>query len=874
MLHSITAQSLLEKKITLDLEHIPLSEVLEQISKVSDITFSYSNNQIPLTKEISISVKEVPIQTVLSHIFANTDIVYKKIGNQLTLKKASQIRIANIPQGQKMLVKQKLTQVVRGRIVDEDADIPLVGVSVWIAGGRGTSTDIDGKFVIKGVPIGRQTLKASYLGYEPHTRSNLMVISAKEMVAEIKLREATMDLIEIKVEARIDKTRPLNELATTSARSFSVEETGRYAASILDPARMAMNFAGVSSGRSDDLDNQISVRGNSPRSNIWRMEGIEIPNPNHYSNLGGSGGGISMLSSSTLTYSDFYTGGFPAGFGNVLGGVFDINLRKGNDEKREYSFMMGSLGIEASAEGPMSKKGASYLFNYRYSTLRILEMVGMNPIEDEDAPRFQDLSFKFHLPTKKMGTFALFGMGGRSRASVSPIPNPDLWVEAQDSLGLDETQLQGTIGLSNRLLLSDRSYLHTVFALSSLSYNEKFYSLNSNLDVRIDELDKIKNVVATFTSTYTHKLNAQHTFRTGINWSHKMIDIYVENFQVEQPTPIRRAFVEQDGVTDLIQAYGHWKYRIGDKWVLNTGLHASYFQYNKNYSIEPRVAIQYSPTPKQSINASVGRYSKLPHEAFFFYEGVNIQGDSITPSKDLDMTKSVHFILGYDYRFSPDFRLKVEAYYQHLYNVPTTSDFWGIVSTLDGEDVGDLIGATKYVNKGKGRNYGIDLTLEKFFSESYYALFTMSLFESKSTPFNGIEYNTQFSTNYRFNLLGGKEFRVGKNKNSILAINGRFVLGGGARYTPIDLENSILYGQAFPVLEEFREHKFKPYRRFDIAVSYKINRQNSTHTFSVDLQNATNETNVYGHYYDPRVQKVLLNKHHLMIPFVNYRVNF
>ena len=96
----------------------------------------------------------------------------------------------------------------------------------------------------------------------------------------------------------------------------------------------------------------------------------------------------------------------------------------------------------------------------------------------------------------------------------------------------------------------------------------------------------------------------------------------------------------------------------------------------------------------------------MPHEAFFFYEGVNVQGDSIRPSKDLDMTKSIHFILGYDYHFKTDLRLKVEAYYQYLYNVPTTSDFWGLVSTLDGEDVGDLIGANMYVNEGKGRNYG------------------------------------------------------------------------------------------------------------------------------------------------------------------------
>ncbi|MBK9014232.1 MAG: carboxypeptidase-like regulatory domain-containing protein [Saprospiraceae bacterium] len=318
---------------------------------------------------------------------------------------------------------QEPTQTIRGTVTDKESNITLIGAEVAVLSIDpvvGDVTDSDGHFKIGKIPVGRHTIQVSYLGYEPMTVPNLLVTAGKELVLNLELVESAVQLEVATVIAKHDKAEALNEMATVSARSFSVEETSRYAGSFYDPARMATNYAGVAVGSSDDLSNEIVVRGNSPSGILWRLEGVEIPNPNHFGSMGGSGGGISMLSSSTLSNSDFYTGAFPSEFGNALSGVFDLNLRNGNNEKREYAIMFGALGLEGAAEGPFRKGGqGSYLINYRYATLGLLAAAGIN-IAGDVTPKYSDVSFKMNMPTQKAGTFAIFGLAGQNSVQFSP----------------------------------------------------------------------------------------------------------------------------------------------------------------------------------------------------------------------------------------------------------------------------------------------------------------------------------------------------------------------------------------------------------------------------------------------------------------------
>ena len=268
------------------------------------------------------------------------------------------------------IAAQDYTQTVKGTVIDMDTRVTLPGANILLVGSDplvGATTDIDGNFKLEKIPVGRQSFKASFMGYEDVVVSEILVATGREVAINIEMKQSVTKLAGVTVRAKNNKSEPINHMASVSATQLTVESTSRVAAGINDPGRTAQSFAGVSSA--DDENNELVIRGNSPRGMLWRMEGIEIPNPNHFSNgEGGSGGGVCALSTQVLANSDFFTGAFPAEYGNALSGVFDLSMRNGNSEKREYALQLGVMGVQAALEGPIRKGSeASYLFNYRYS---------------------------------------------------------------------------------------------------------------------------------------------------------------------------------------------------------------------------------------------------------------------------------------------------------------------------------------------------------------------------------------------------------------------------------------------------------------------------------------------------------------------------
>ncbi|GJM36237.1 MAG: prevent-host-death protein [Saprospiraceae bacterium] len=772
-------------------------------------------------------------------------------------------------------IAQTPTQTIRGQVVDKDAQMPLIGATVVILNmdtPLGTTTDTDGYFKMEKVPVGRHTIQVAYLGYEEMIMSSILLTSGKELVLNLELVESPLAMEEVVVTAKLEKEQPLNELATVSARSFSVEETARYAASYYDPARMAQNYAGVAVGNGDDIRNEIIIRGNSPRGVLWRMEGIEIPNPNHFANVGNSGGAVSMLSSSILSNSDFYTGAFPAEFGNALSGAFDLNMRNGNNEKPEYAIMLGALGVEAAAEGPFSANSrASYLINYRYSTLGLLQVMGVGFDGDEQV-KYQDLSFKVNLPTAKAGTFSLFGIGGKNGSVFEPKADQAEWMFDDDKWGWIEEQQVGTIGLSHRLLLSDRSYLRTVLSASYNQYKDVDYWLDETKDYEKheDEITKVVDRTARISSTYNHKFDARNTVQAGAIFSLLNFDFTHD----EDNGEILSRYFDNTGSSGFFQSFAHWKHRFNDKWLLNTGLHYSQMTLNGKSSIEPRAAVQWQFSKRQSLSAAVGLHSKMEHLATYLFEGTFPDGTVHPAGKQLGLSKAMHAVLGYDHRLGPNLRLKLEAYYQHLYNVPIEVDPTYKGSLINTADIWDVIGAEEISDDGSGRNYGLDLTLEKFFSNQYYFLLTGSLYQSKYTAIDDKEYDTRYNGNYQMVLLGGKEFKMGKQRKNILGINGKFVYSGGNRHTPILLEASREEGRTVRDWSRPYADRTGAYSRFDFGISYRINRAKITHTIMIDIQNITNRNNIYELYYSSSSQQIKEIYQTGLLPIFNYRMEF
>ncbi|MEO6000179.1 MAG: TonB-dependent receptor [Chitinophagaceae bacterium] len=765
-----------------------------------------------------------------------------------------------------------LTQTIKGVVIDADSKKTLRNVSVSLQGSlAGAITDSSGQFRIIGIPIGRHSLQVTLMGYESRQIAEIAVSSGKEVFITVPLTEKIQQLQNITVSAKRNRTKALNEFASVSARSFSVEETKRYAAAVFDPARMAQNFAGVSNN--GDMDNSIVVRGNSPKGVLWRLEGIEIPNPNHFGSLGNSGGAISMLSSSTLGNSDFYTGAFPAEFGNALSGAFDLKFREGNKDKREHSLMIGGLGIEAASEGYFKKGGqSSYLVNFRYSTLSLLKgFLDLGGI----APDYQDLSFKINLPTKNAGTFDIFGLAGINKATKNPDKDSTKWKDDNENFMLDGRGKLGIIGISNQIFLTSDSYIKTVLSASGDRYTEKVDTLNQRKNYEVIPIGKAKlsNSSLRASVLYNNKINSRNTLRVGIIASQLRYNYNQDAFNDEENR--WESLLDGKGSTMFYQAYTQWKWKINKSLTLNSGVHASLFALNNSSAIEPRMSLGYQLDPSQSVTLSAGMHSKPEHLSTYFYEKLVPGQIAKQPNKDLGLTKATHFVLAYDKNYMGGIRIKAEAYYQRLYNVPVEKDGDGFFSMLNASSIYDLYNVDSVlVNSGKGKNYGIDLSLEKSFSKNYYFLATGSLFTSTFTTYSGKEFNTRYNRNYQFNIVTGKEWKIGAKKTKIIGINGKVLASGALRDSPIDFEKSKIEREAVYVRDKYFTEKGDTYYRMDIGFSYKVNRKTSTHIFMLDIQNLTNHQNIYYSYYDKDKARIRKVNQMGFFPIFNYRIEF
>lgn len=761
-------------------------------------------------------------------------------------------------------------QTIKGIIIDKDAQTPIGFATIFVQNSEpviGSTSDVDGRFKLEKVPLGRQTIIATFLGYETAILPNIEVTAGKEVVLEITMSESFETLDEVVVTAEANKSEAINELATVSARTLSVEEASRYAASIADPARQAQNFAGVTNG-GDDVYNDIIIRGNSPRGLLWRLEGIEILNPNHFASLGGSGGAVSMLSSNVLTSSDFFTGAFPAEFGNAMSGVFDLRFRKGNDEKRETTIGAGFLGLEAAAEGPFSKKKtASYLFNYRYSTLSILNALNIK-VAGDALPTYQDLSFNINFNSKRLGNFNVFGVGG--------ITNADFQTEQESQPNIFDNEIDdaatGMMGIKHLKFINQSAYIKTigVVALSNTSYQ---YNIIENSILRPDYEEESQRQQYRISTMYNHKFNAKHVWRSGIIFSNLTSDY---SYKTNEDN-IFRTTLDIGGSSNQWQAYSQWKWRMTKDLTLNTGFHYLHYALTKQNSFEPRLGLKWKINDKQSLNLGGGIHSRVEDNTVYLVEIFN-GNDTLQPNKNLGLGKAAHLVLGYDLNINRHMRLKLEAYYQSLYDIPISSNAQENFSVVNAQSAYDFVyREDTLLNNGTGRNYGIELTLERFLHDDFYYLATLSLYQSEFSMNGNTYFNSLFNGNYVFNALAGKDFLLGKDKKNVLGLNVKATFFGGQRFTGIDLTASREAGYTMYSSTPFTE-KLDDYYRFDIGINYKINYHRSTHTFSFNIQNITNRLNERSRnsFYDPVTDQIVVRKTTQagLIPVLQYTVSF
>ncbi len=608
------------------------------------------------------------------------------------------------------------TQNIRGVVTDKLSQTPLTGVALQISSlQKGTTTDTLGKYVLSNIPPDRYEIKVSCLGYKGITISNIVVSSGKEVILDIALEEAFSQLGEVVVNAN-NKGNTVNKLASVSARTFSMEEVNRYAGGRSDPARLVANFAGVSAP--DDSRNDIVIRGNSPVGVLWRIDGMNVTNPNHFASVGTTGGAVSALNTNLLKNSDFFTSAFPAEYGNATAGVFDLGFRNGNNQKRETTLQVGVItGVEATTEGPFSKKSdASYLVGYRYALAWVAQKVGID-IGTTATPTYQDLSFKLSSGNTKFGRFSMFGILASSSIEIGGGSSNTLYGNGNQ---VDFASKIGIVGVNHFKQINKKSFISSGIGINYSSTDQTGYSTDRPTSTDfIKEVNNVAKVGYNISSTYNSKINSRLFFKAGFQDEIIGLNLYYKT--KNRIFDDYKQIWDYNSTTNLVQAFAHVKYTITEKLIMNIGIHSQMFLLNNSKSIEPRFGLIYNASSKSSFNFGYGLHSQMQPINVYFLQSTDASGNTLYNNKNLDFTKSHHFVLGYNIQPYNDWRIKVETYYQFIYNVPvnTFSSSYSMLNTgstfkTDLED--------SLVNNGTGKNYGVELTIEKFYSKGYYTL--------------------------------------------------------------------------------------------------------------------------------------------------------
>lgn len=772
------------------------------------------------------------------------------------------------------------TQTIRGRVVDEDSQAPLLGANVLIleAGPiTGVITDEAGVFVMEDVPVGRYTLLVSYVGYKSSIMRDVLVGTGREVYLDVGLKELLVEMEGVSVVANVSKDQVINPMAGISARSFTVEETEKYPGSWGDPARMASNYAGVFPN--GDIYNYLVVRGNSPIGLVWQMEGVPIPNPNHFSIPGATGGPISIINNKQLAQSDFLTSAFPAEYSNGVSGVFDLHLRNGNNRKREYVAEIGLMGIDLGAEGPFKKEGkASYMVNFRASFLGLVNEL----LWVEALPRYQDLTFKLNFPTRK-GKISVFGFGGTS--SITGVMKDSANFSPNNERELTETTgaKTGAVGIKHVHFLGSRTRIISDLVLSTSRPFVRDDSLVNDVSTRRLIMNTYREDRWLASSRVRTKLNSKNSMNFGFTLENNMVDYYLDNeYIIETDSEGGDSLVMypprefRDDRLYVLRSFIEWKHRFSNSLTLYTGLNYLHFFMNNSSSLEPRASLRWNFAARQSVSLGYGLHSQL--QPFFYYLLKTYTNDDpwdrdnyIETNRDLRFTRSHQVALSYDLSLSPDLRFKAEVYNQVLFNVPveTRPSHFSLINTGAGsiDPIEDSL-----VNEGTGKNYGIEFTLEKFLSKRYYYLLTTSFLNSRYKGSDGLQRNTAFNSDFNFNGLFGYELPL--SNNGAIDFNIRAVAGGGRRIIPHDEEKTIQEGEDVYIYDRAYDERLIPYFRIDTRVGYKYNGPRVRHEVAVDLTNVTNRANEWERRYDEDSNQLEMIYQQGFFFFMYYRINF
>lgn len=667
---------------------------------------------------------------------------------------------------------------VYGVITNALNNEPISFANVVVDGtSLGTTSDIDGRYELMELQPGVYNFKCSFIGFNTIIQSEVQLTTNKSLRLDFKMEENAQVIDEVQVKANtFNKT----EESPTSLRTINASEILRSPGGNRDISKVIANLPGVSS--SPSFRNDIVIRGGAPNENRFFLDGVEIPNINHFATQGSSGGPVGILNVNFIREVDFYSGAFPANRGNALSSVMELKQIEGSDESFSASFTLGSSDAGLMINTPISEK-STLLLSARRSYLQFLFKALQLPF----LPTYNDIQLKYTFKPNPKNQFNIIGLAAIDNFSLNPEANEG--IEDPQTLAQNEYTLNNlpineqwnyTLGgtwkrffdNSNLFIVLSRSHLNNT-AIKYADYAD--VSSQKLIDYKSEEIENKSRIEYNFRKNslkFNVGLNLEDA--TYLNSTNTLKTTNDSIYTKEVETDLH--FIKYGAFAQLSKTY------LNNRLVSSLGLRIDGNSFTNNTTtpnFSPRLSLAYNLTKQASINASLGRYYQLPA-----YTILGFRSNDIFSNQEVEYIECDHAVIGLEYNPSDYSKVTIESFYKNYQNYPfSTIDSISLANL--GGDFG-VIGNEDVSSISAGRSYGVEFLAQQKLSTSVYGIMSVTYYKSEFEDKNGTLIPSAWDNRFIFNMTAGKRFK----RNIEVGLKFRYT--GGAPYTPFDYASSSI----------------------------------------------------------------------------------
>ncbi|WP_409029192.1 TonB-dependent receptor [Gracilimonas sediminicola] len=720
---------------------------------------------------------------------------------------------------------------ITGTVKDVKTGEPLIGATIILEGTNlGAATNAEGRYTINNIPTKTYNVKASFVGFITETKFNVVVRSAGNIELNFELKENVSELDEVTV-----TPNPFEKLETTplSIQNLSQEEIAAYPGGNNDIAKVVQSLPGVS-GSVGGFRNDVIIRGGAPNENVYFLDGVPIPNINHFSTQGSAGGPVGLLNVSFFEGVTLTASSFGAEYDNVLSGILQFNQRNGNPREFTGNLRISSSEAALTAEGPLFKgdqdiANTTFIASVRRSYLQLLfDVIGLPFLPD-----YWDFQYKLNHQINRDNTIYLTGVGAIDDLAINDLEDFDPEQEAIQNQIPVIRQNSNTAGIGWKRQFSDNSgFMETV--LSNNTLGNRFYRYNDNVNETGLYLKNESRETETQLRYRVTKFLGNWTASGGFllinsDYSNNTEDL-VNNRQFETDLNFFRYGLHGQVTSNMLN--NRVKFSLGLRADGNTFTDTGNELYR---TLSPRASASYTFSENRdwTVNASVGRYYKiLP------YTTLGFQGnDGSFANKSADYIQSDHAVLGLEYLINQSSRISLEGFFKKYDDYPiSTTDSVSLANKGGGFEV---FGSEPVISEGKGRTYGVELLFQQKFTGNFYAVTAFTFYKSEFTNLLGNDYDPAVWDNgVLISLLGGYKF--GNNWE----VSGRYRFLGKAPYAPVDQQATL---DNYPaVIKDFNKLgtvRLDPFSQLDVRIDKKWSFQQFSLDLFVEIQNVLASAN-------------------------------